>query len=122
MMSLRSLSRALPRSLPRAIPRSVAARPLRPSAVAFQPSFKLLSRPAYAAAFSTSKPRFESAGQVDAELSAKLVDEYSLETESGDVSKYPETVQQFLDNGPWKVKDVAGEEQVSLIRTFGDEK
>jgi complement component 1 Q subcomponent-binding protein len=81
----------------------VAARPLRSSAIAFQPSFKLLSRPAYAA-FSTSKPQFESAGQADPELSAKLADEYSLESESGDVSKYPEAVHQFLENGPWEVK------------------
>lgn len=86
-----------------------------------------MSRPSYAA-FSTSRPRFEAAGQgeislaffrkpfgssvglltgaiVDVELAAKFQEELSLETESGETEELPESVKYFLDNGPFEVNN-----------------
>ncbi|KAL1958494.1 hypothetical protein VTO42DRAFT_4358 [Malbranchea cinnamomea] len=121
MLSLRAFTRSLPRSLSRSVATS-AVRPLRPTATALnKPAFNLLSRPAYAA-FSTSKPRFESPGQADVELAAKFQEELSLELESGETDKMPKEVRAFLDNGPFEIHDTPGEEEVVLTRKYGDEK
>ncbi|EEP81323.1 hypothetical protein UREG_06188 [Uncinocarpus reesii 1704] len=117
MFLLRSLSRSLPRTVSRSVSRPLRTPLLKPAF--FQPAFA--SRPAYAA-FSTTRPRWESAGQVDVELAAKFQDELALETESGEVDKLPESLKYFLENGPFEVKDTPGEEEVVLTRKFGDEK
>ncbi|WEW60140.1 Mitochondrial acidic protein mam33 [Emydomyces testavorans] len=119
MFSLRAFSRSLPRTISRSI-----ARPLRTTVVkpAFlQPTWKLVPRPAYAA-FSTTRARWESAGQVDVELAAKFQDELALETETGEADNLPESVQYFLENGPFEIQDKPGEEEVVMTRKFGDEK
>ncbi|EAS34509.1 regulatory protein suaprga1 [Coccidioides immitis RS] len=119
MFSLRAISRSLPRTLPRSI-----ARPLRntvPKHAFTQPAWGLASRPAYAA-FSTTRARWESAGQVDVELAAKFQDELALETETGEADKLPESLKYFLENGPFEIQDTPGEEEVIMTRKFGDEK
>lgn len=117
MFSLRAITRAVPRTFAKSV-----ARPLRVAQkpAVFQPVFKLTSRPAYAA-FSTTRPTWGS-GDVDVELAAKFQDELALETESGDNNKLPESLKYFLDNGPFELQDKAGQEEVVLTRTFGDEK
>ncbi|KAK2747284.1 hypothetical protein FQN57_002182 [Myotisia sp. PD_48] len=119
MFSLRTLTRSVPRSLSRAVT-SASIRPL-PRAALRQSSWKLATRPAYSA-FSTSSARFESPGQVDVELAAKFQSELALETESGETDQVPESLKYFLDNGPFELRDTAGEEEIVLTRSFGDEK
>ena len=41
---------------------------------------------------------------VDVELAAKFQDELGLETENGDTEQLPESIQYFLDNGPFEVR------------------
>ncbi len=41
---------------------------------------------------------------VDVELAAKFQDELGLETENGDTEHLPESIQYFLDNGPFEVR------------------
>ncbi|KAK2873792.1 hypothetical protein FQN49_002072 [Arthroderma sp. PD_2] len=118
MFSIRSLTRSVPRTLSRSLTTS-SLRPLQRSSL-LQPTWKLMSRPTYAA-FSTSGPRFEAAGQVDVELAAKFQEELALETESGETDQLPESVKYFLENGPFEIVDKPGKEEVVLTRKFGDE-
>ncbi|KAK2759829.1 hypothetical protein FQN54_002563 [Arachnomyces sp. PD_36] len=122
MLSLRAFTRSVPRTISRSFAAPSTVRPLStiPKPSFLQSSWKLASRPSYAA-FSTSRARYEPAGQVDVELSAKFQDEMSLENESRDPNQRPEDVQYFLDNGPWEIQDKPGEEEVVLTRKFGDE-
>ncbi|KAL9602963.1 MAG: hypothetical protein Q9219_001488 [cf. Caloplaca sp. 3 TL-2023] len=58
---------------------------------------------------------------VDQELSAKLDSELQIEKETRDSDVLPAELQDYLDNSPFKLEDVAGQEIVALTRKFGDE-
>ncbi|KAI9728483.1 MAG: hypothetical protein M1828_003885 [Chrysothrix sp. TS-e1954] len=122
MLSLRALSRQAPRSL-RTLSSCTARRSLNvyrtPSVL--QASWRQASiRPT--AAFSTTSRQFESEGQVNIELSGKLESELNVEREMRDPDSMPEHLKEYLDNSPFKLQDNAGQEEVVLTRTFGDEK
>lgn len=59
----------------------------------------------------------------DLELLAKLEDEVKHEkASSGDDAKEQEaSIKYALESGEWKVKDVQGEQEVVLTKTFGNE-
>lgn len=126
MLSLRTIARSVPRNFSRsiAVSRPAAFRPLssvtKPSFI--QSSWKQIGRPAYAA-FSTARPLKESAAEGDPELIAKLEDELKHEKDSGlqDLEESVQNVQYVLQNNSWEVKDVPGEQEVSLIKKFGSE-
>lgn len=45
-----------------------------------------------------------------------------MEDEIKNQEEVPPSVKDYLENGPFKVIDTPGQEEVVLIRTFGDEK
>lgn len=59
----------------------------------------------------------------DLELLAKLEDEVKHEKASGaeDAREQEEGIKYALESGEWKVKDVQGEQEVILTKTFGNE-
>jgi len=82
-----------------------------------------LLRPQLASAFSTSVlRRTEAANEVDEQLSAKLDSEIQFEAEVKDNEPTPASVSDFIENGPFQIVDVAGQEEVVLKRTYNDEK
>ena len=74
---------------------------------------------------------------VDQELSAKLESELQMERDMRDSDEFPESIKDYLDNGPFEVSyiipssdhvpnilqllDTPGQEEVVLTRQFGDE-
>jgi complement component 1 Q subcomponent-binding protein len=75
----------------------------------------------FAAAFSTSRQFRNTAGEVDAELVAKLESELQMEKEIRDEDEVPTSVKDYLENGPFEIIDTEGQEEVVLTRKFGDE-
>jgi complement component 1 Q subcomponent-binding protein len=76
-----------------------------------------------ARAFSSTVTRF-GAGETDAALSAKLQEEllYEQDAASAEGGQLPEWLEEFQNNGTWKIVDKAGNDEVSLERHFGGEK
>ncbi|KAI7849750.1 mitochondrial glycoprotein [Circinella umbellata] len=106
----------------------------------FRTSLRALSRPAFkAAAFATAprvvtpavrsipmiaRPmaaRFYSSGTVDSDLVHKLEEELQYE-KSNEESAQPEFVKEFLEANSFQLDDKLGHDEVSLTRTFGNEK
>ncbi|GLI75534.1 mitochondrial acidic protein mam33 [Penicillium ochrochloron] len=120
MLSLRALTRSVPR-----FSRSIARTSLRPTTLAkpaiAQP-WKQTIKPAYAA-FSTTSVFREPAGEGDVELIAKLDEELKHEKASGqeDAKEQQASIDYTLEAGQWQVKDVEGEQEVILTKTFGNE-
>jgi complement component 1 Q subcomponent-binding protein len=79
------------------------------------------ANPQFAAAFSTSVARKEKEGEVDEELVAKFESELELEAEVSDQGVSP-AIKEYLENGPFEIEDIPGQEDVVLTRKFGDEK
>lgn len=121
-MSLRAIARAAPRTLARASATSSIARCQRTSTSLLSARPTTLLRPQQASAFSTSLLRRKPAGEVDEELSAKLASEIEFENEVKENEPLPASIKDFLENGPFKLEDIPGKEDVTLTRTFGDEK
>lgn len=59
---------------------------------------------------------------VDEELANKLDQELSFEAEVKKSEPEPAIIKDFLENGPWELKDVSGQEKVVLTRSFDNEK
>lgn len=125
-MSIRALVRSAPRTISRlsslsspALCRQSAAA-ARSSCLLKRPSAFL--RPQQISAFSTSQFWRASAGETDEELSAKLESEIQFENEVKEGEPTPASVKDFLENGPFEIVDTPGEEEVTLTRTFGNEK
>ncbi|KAJ5115043.1 regulatory protein SUAPRGA1 [Penicillium alfredii] len=121
MLSLRTIAR----SVPRAIPRSIAGSALRPVSripSALPQPWKQTIKPAYAA-FSTSSIRKEPASEGDVDLLSKLNEELSHESETdpSELKDQQESIDAFLKDGNWQVKDVEGEQEVVLSKKFGNE-
>ncbi|KAL2752156.1 hypothetical protein ACRALDRAFT_2114167 [Sodiomyces alcalophilus JCM 7366] len=119
MLSLRSLTRSAPRQLGR-LSAAATARPA--SLLRTTSSFNSVSRVQRVSAFSTSVFRRAAAGETDEELAAKLDSELQFEEEVKQNEQVPASVKDFLDNSPFELEDIAGKEDVKLVRKFGDEK
>lgn len=124
MMSLRSVARSAPRSIARLSSattlRQTAARPSALLKSSWAPL--RISQTQTAAAFSTTPLRWAPAGEVDEEMSAKLESELEFEGQMKDAEEAPSSVNDFLSNGPFKLVETAGKEDVVLTRQFGNEK
>lgn len=59
---------------------------------------------------------------VNTELAGKLGQELALEKEMRDPNVLPDHLKEFLDNTPFQLQDIAGNEEIVMTRTFGDEK
>lgn len=110
------------RTLARTAPRTIA-RIARPATIA-RPNNLLRALPARSqiSAFSTSLLRKQSAAKVDAELSEKLASEIQFETDLKEGETLPVSVKDFLENGPFELKDTPGKQDVVLTRSYGNEK
>lgn len=117
MLSLRSIVR----SAPRAISRLSVSAARKPAVTPFVQSSWTPLRTQAAAAFSTSRMYKAAAGEVDDELVAKLDSEIAMEQEMKENSEIPQSVKEYLENGPFEIQDVVGQEEVVLTRKFGDE-
>lgn len=76
------------------------------------------------AAFSTSAPRRAAAavaGEVERDLVAKLESEIEFESQVKESEEEPASIKDFLENGPFEIKDTPGQEKVVLTRTYGNE-
>lgn len=73
----------------------------------------------YTAYFSTSPARRRE--ESDEELIQKLDAEIGMESDMKDNEGVPTSVKDYLENGPFEIIDVPGEEDVILTRTYGDE-
>ncbi|KAL9095479.1 MAG: hypothetical protein Q9165_002350 [Trypethelium subeluteriae] len=121
MATLRVLARSIPRSAPRLAHQtdftSVSAlRRISPLASSWRSS----TLPRLNAAFSTSRPRFES-DDLTQELASKLEKELLLEKDCREQSEYSTTIKDYLDNTDFKLQDVPGQEDVVLSKKHGDE-
>jgi complement component 1 Q subcomponent-binding protein len=117
MLSIRSLARAAPRAVTRLTTSSLRTS-AKPSLV--KAAFTTLRTQA-AAPFSTSTIQRAKAGEVDDELVTKLDSELAMEQDMKENSEVPISVKEYLENGPFEIKDTPGEEEVVLTRKFGDE-
>ncbi|KKZ62089.1 hypothetical protein EMCG_03452 [[Emmonsia] crescens] len=122
MFSLRAFTRSVPRTLSRSMTISARSTVSKPSI--FQSTWIRAPRHLYpaTAAFSTTRARWEPAGQSDLELAAKLHEEMKYEENNSSVETPPESVQYYIDNSPFEIQHKEGEDEVVLTRTFGDEK
>ncbi|KAI6086065.1 mitochondrial glycoprotein [Hypoxylon rubiginosum] len=122
MMSLRAAARSAPRTLSRlsstALRQSRAAQP----SSLLKSSWAPLRSTQLTTAFSTSQFRqAPAAAEVDEQLSVKLESEISFENQMKENEQLPASVQDFLENSPFELKDTPGKEDVVLTRKFGDE-
>ncbi|TFK21317.1 regulatory protein suaprga1 [Coprinopsis marcescibilis] len=83
-----------------------------------------IPRPIFAAqlsrAFSVSSAKFGS-GSTDLALSQKLAEELKYETEESAGPGTPDFVTAFTQQGVWSIEDTRGQDEVALVRKFGDE-
>lgn len=118
MLSIRTLARSAPRQLGR-----LSAATARPATLLrTTSSINSIGRVQRASAFSTSTFRRAAAGETDGELAAKLDSELQFEEEVKQNEQVPASVKDFLENSPFEIEDIAGKEDVKLVRKFGDEK
>jgi len=59
---------------------------------------------------------------VNDELVAKLDSEIRLEEDQKEYENYRSTIQEYLDNSPYKLHDTPGQEEVVLTRDYNGEK
>ncbi|KAF4305811.1 Mitochondrial glycoprotein [Botryosphaeria dothidea] len=115
MLSFRSIARSAPRSFARLSTK--AARPALFKPATVQAAWRTASAPRLASAFHTSIPRYE----VQDALVVKLENELNLEDDVGEPESYSENIKDYLENSPYEVKDVAGQEEVVLTRKYNNE-
>lgn len=125
MLSLRSVTRSAPRVIGRLSSRGFVSRQASTSPISILRAgnaFFVKSSRSGAAAFSTTTGRRAADGETDDELSAKLESEIAIENEMSASEEQPASIKDFLENSPFELVDVPGQEVVKLIRDFGDEK
>ncbi|KAG1775566.1 mitochondrial glycoprotein [Suillus placidus] len=114
LRALRQVTASSSRSVTRTVARSG---PLRLATVQLAPQASMTA----ARAFSASVRRF-SEGSTDVVLSQKLAEELKYEKEAvADAPGEPEFLKTFKEQGMWEIQDVAGNDEVTLIRKFGNE-
>jgi complement component 1 Q subcomponent-binding protein len=118
MLSIRSFARSAPRAVSRLTSSAIRTPTIRQASLiqSWKPSTTR-----YAAAFSTSSARREKSAEGDEELVAKLDAEISMENEMKENDGIPTSVKDYVENSPFEIIDVPGEEDVVLTRKFGDE-
>ncbi|KAK0725325.1 mitochondrial glycoprotein [Lasiosphaeris hirsuta] len=123
-MSLRSITRSAPRAISRASSTAAVARFQTASRTGsfLKTSTASLLRPQQASAFSTTIFRRAADVETDEELSSKLASEIAFEQEVKDNEPMPASIKDFLENGPFEIQDIPGQEEVVLTRTYGNEK
>jgi complement component 1 Q subcomponent-binding protein len=119
MLSIRSFARAAPRAVSRLSTSSIRHSAARPSTL-LQASWKP-AQSQFAAAFSTSKSRWQ-ASEDDAQLAKKLESEIEFENSMKEQDGTPASVQEYLDNSPFQLEDIPGQEEVVLTRQYNDER
>jgi len=117
MFSIRSIARSAPRAVSR-LTSAALRKPVRQTSL-LQATW-VSARTQFGPAFSTSVIRKEAAGEVDDELVAKFASEIELEQEMKD-DDVPTSVKEYLENGPFELIDTPGQEEVALVRQYGDE-
>ncbi|KAI0446866.1 mitochondrial glycoprotein [Xylaria telfairii] len=121
MMSLRTVARSAPRTVARlgstAMRQTRAAQPSSLLRTAWAP----LRTSQLAATFSSTSRRQAPDNEADRELLAKLKSELQFEREMKATEQVPASIQDFLDNSPYELKDEPGQEDVYLVRKFGNE-
>ncbi|KAG1903114.1 mitochondrial glycoprotein [Suillus fuscotomentosus] len=117
MSVLRAL-RQVAASSSRAVARPAArSGPLRLATVQLAPRASMTA----ARAFSASTCRL-SEGSTDVVLSQKLAEELKYEKEAvADAPGEPEFLKTFKEQGIWEIQDVTGNDEVTLVRKFGNE-
>ncbi|RDW84918.1 hypothetical protein BP6252_02508 [Coleophoma cylindrospora] len=122
MLSIRSFSRAAPRTVSRLANSSIKRQASAKSSLLQQStalSWKPTRTSQFAASFSSAARRYKAAG--DEELIAKIESEIQLENEMKEADPMPASITEYLENGPFKIEDVPGQEDVVLTRKFGNE-
>lgn len=119
MLSIRAFARSAPRAV-RQLTSSAIRRPAVQRVSLLQSAWKP-AKTQYTAAFSTSISRRSTGGEGDEELIAKLDSEIQMENEMKEATEIPTSVTEYLENGPFKIIDTPGQEEVILTRQFGDE-
>lgn len=117
MMSLRAVAR----SAPRAISRIARTQTVSRTSGLLKTRTATCLRPQQTSAFSTSVFR-RAASEADKELSEKLASEIEFEEDVKDTEDLPASVQDFIQNGPFDIKDTPGSEEVVLTRNYNSEK
>ncbi|KAF2174873.1 mitochondrial glyco protein [Zopfia rhizophila CBS 207.26] len=120
MLALRNIARSAPRSIARLSTK--AARPqtsLCRQAAVFQPLWTQ-TIPRLASSFHTSVSRRQE--NVSEELLAKLEKEIVLEEGIKEDEELSANIREYLEHSPFEIEDKPGHQEITLTRTFGDEK
>ncbi|KAF1973554.1 regulatory protein-like protein suaprga1 [Bimuria novae-zelandiae CBS 107.79] len=120
MLGLRNIARSAPRSAARL------------STKAFRPQSSLLRPVAALPAWTQSAPRLAASFHISAirrqesdvreELVAKLQNEITMEEDLKEDEDLSINIKEYLENSPFELEDKAGHQEITLSRTFGDEK
>ncbi|KAI5841286.1 mitochondrial glycoprotein [Tricharina praecox] len=121
MFSARTVIRALRAPVSRSVSRTISTVPQKSVLASTWKSSALIRQPRLIAPFSTTFRAFEKQGVVDEELALKLESELNLEKEVSENDEIPQIVADFIQNSSFKINDKPGQEEVELIRKFGDE-
>ncbi|KAJ4384632.1 Mitochondrial acidic protein mam33 [Didymella sp. IMI 355093] len=119
MLSLRNIARTAPRAarLTKAVrPQSSLFR----QTAAFQPAWSQAA-PRLTASFHISAARRQES-DANEELVAKLQSEISMEEDMKEDDDLSANIKEYLENSAFELEDKAGNQEVILTRTFGDEK
>ncbi|KAG6011468.1 hypothetical protein E4U43_008285 [Claviceps pusilla] len=124
MLTLRSFARSAPRAAARLTIASMRSGVARPSSSTFIKSsvMSAVRSSTGGAHFSTTVGRRAADGETDDELSAKLESEIQIEQDMKAQEQQPASIKDFLENSPFELIDVPGQETVKLVRSFGNEK
>ncbi|KAI1424205.1 mitochondrial glycoprotein [Xylaria sp. FL1777] len=121
MMSLRAAARSAPRTLSRLSSTTIRQTRIAQPSSLLRTAWAPLRTPQLAAAFSSTPLRHAPANEADQELVAKLGSELEFEKELKNSEPPPASIKDFLDNSPFELKDEPGQEDVYLVRKFGNE-
>lgn len=124
MLSIRSLARSAPRTLGRVSGTACAIRQsiVRPSTVLKASGANAVRFANQRSGFSTTVSRAAAEGETDDELAAKLESEIQIEEDMAATEQQPASIKDFLDNSPFELVDIPGQEVVKLVRNFGEER
>jgi len=119
MLSIKSFARAAPRAVSRLTASAIRRPTARPSTL-LQSSWKP-AQSQITAAFSTSTSRWQSS-EDDAQLAKKLESEIEFENSMKEQDGTPASVKEYLDNSPFQLEDIPGQEEVVLTRQYNGER
>lgn len=104
----------------RSVSRCAAA--IRPLVFAARVPLVAVARPTAIRTFTAGPVARMSQGVIDKDLEHKLQEEYQYEQDNAESIETPQFLKEFNNKGLWKMEDKPGEKEVSLTRTFGNEK